>query len=149
MAGVGPNSTQVNKFVRLYKAGWLVQEIAEECHWSKTTVSRHLKKRGIEVRRYRLGHMRLSLRVKEETRAWYREGISVEEIARRHGVTQITIYERLDKMGEPRNRSQTRPTCKHGHLWTPENTRMKGKVRLCRECQRLAQQRYRKAHRVS
>lgn len=32
--------------------------------------------------------------------------------------------------------------CLNGHEYTPENTRMNGKQRICRECNRLACQRY-------
>jgi hypothetical protein len=143
MASVGPTPEQVDEFVRLYKDGWLVQEIAAKAYWSPTTVSRHLKLRGITVQRFRWGNMRLSLQTRDETREWYRAGVPVEEIARRHGVKPIAIYERLARMREPRNQNQNRPTCKHGHLWTPETTIHTGGKRMCRSCNRDAQRRYR------
>lgn len=142
MASVGPTPEQVDEFVALYKEGWLVQEIAAQVYWSQTTVSRYLKLRGVKIQRYRLGNMRLSLQTRDETREWYRAGVSVEEIARRHGVTPVTIYERLENMREPRTQLQKRPTCKHGHVWTPETTLyMRGK-RICRICKLDTQRRY-------
>lgn len=143
MASVGPTSEQVDEFVTLYEEGWLVQEIAAKLYWSSTTISRYLRKRGIKIQRYRGGHMRLDLDTRDETRDWYRAGMSVEEIARRHGVTPVAIYERLERMREPRTQAKNRPTCKNGHVWSPENTLYKGNKRICRICNRDSQRRYR------
>lgn len=142
MASVGPTPEQVDEFVRLYKEGWLVRDIAPQVYWSASTVSTYLKKRGIKVKRHSWGNMKLSLQAKDETREWYRAGVPVEEIARRHGVTAATIYERLDRLQEPRSRLKDRPTCKNGHLWTPESTYKRRNVRVCRICQVEAQHRY-------
>jgi hypothetical protein len=79
------------------------------------------------------------------------------ELAQKHGIKTDTIVERANeglplsavtRKGHLRwDTGRTKDTCKHGHKYTPENTKMlSGGQRACRECLRItARRRYAEA----
>lgn len=117
---------------------------------------------GYEPDNFRWATPREQARNRSNTRTFERDGVTykVDAVAREHGIQSQTIFLRASQgksfaeiisrhhlepgfdlvrhmISKARERNITRTHCKHGHEFTPENTRVTAQgYRKCRTCYR-------------
>jgi len=82
-----------DEFVKLYEQGYSTRQIAKIYGLEKTTISRWLKKQGVELR------VKKTFNVTEDMAnefiKLYTQGLSTHEIARRFNISQSTVHKHL------------------------------------------------------
>jgi DNA-directed RNA polymerase specialized sigma24 family protein len=88
------NPDQVERLVERYKAGATTYQLAEEFGCNRNTVSDHLKRAGVKLRRSGLPPEEV-----ERAIELYESGFSLESVGERFGVTGDTVAARLREQG--------------------------------------------------
>lgn len=89
-------SHEIVEMEEAYKAGSSSTELAAKCGVDRTTVTRRLRLRGVEIRERASA---LSPNDAEEAAALYRQGWSLSQLAARYGTTSPTMSRTLKKAG--------------------------------------------------
>lgn len=104
-------ATQYDEWVNLYQMGISSIEIADRFETSPTTVTKHLKALGIDIR-----HVSHSQEERNRWRKLYEQGMEVPEIALQEQVDKGVIYRYLNALGISFDRTVSRPR-KHDLEW--------------------------------
>jgi len=82
-----------DEFVKLYEQGYSTRQIAKIYGLEKTTISRWLKKQGVELRVKKT--FNVTENMTKEFVKLYAQGLTTYEIARRFNIDQSTVYKHL------------------------------------------------------
>lgn len=89
--------------VRLYnRPRASVRSVAQETHWSQSTVLRVLRAHGVEMRPMGSAHPKITSDEQLRRAQLYGRGLSIEEVAEVCGVTYEAVRQTLVRLGVPR-----------------------------------------------
>ena len=107
MPPLGVDETTEAYIVERYRAGYTTRQIADDVHWSTSTVRKYLHLHGIRPERGRVTYhpRRCSADELRRTVELYRSGLSMEEVGAHLGLSSpSTVLQRLRAAGEPTRR---------------------------------------------
>jgi Mor family transcriptional regulator len=107
----GPSAELVQAMYAYYQQGYSLVDVGQRFHYTDSAVMYIFRRYGLPTRKPRQSHQ---IRVEAETRQMYADyetGLSLEDVGRKYGYAETTVWHRFKRMNLPR-RPQGQPSWK-------------------------------------